>query len=172
MSLAGRPSEQDPNGNSLQGVPRDLIWNEDDPPVIYPCSQDIKHLPNCSGEEDGIQLDSELQVRILNEGRTWARAGMSFQGIPAAYSGVIPKPGIGVELVDLLCWLEVIKEQIVELTGMSEFEFEEKFRERKLEFLQTIRDANEANIRRNRIRASLGVKNKPPLLGPGGEPLL
>lgn len=177
MSNAGRgkpnipPTFKASNGPSTPEVPADLIWDEDNPPVIYPCSQDINHDPTCPGNEPGLTLDSELQVMLLNEARAWARAGMSFNGIPAAYQNVIPKPGIAVELVDLLIWLQVIKDVVVELSDISEFDFEEKFRERKLSFLQEIRFANEANIRKARVANSIGIVEKPPLLGPDGQPI-
>lgn len=174
MSNAGRGrSNRIPgmmNGDSVQEVPPDLVWDEDNPPIIFQCSQDVQHDVRCNGHCGSVQLDSELQVTLLNEGRAWARAGMNFKGIPEAYQGVIPVPGINVELVDLLMWLETIKDIVRELSGMSEFEFQEKFREKKLEFLSIIRETNEARVKKQRVANSLGIAKKP-IFGPDGNPL-
>lgn len=159
------------NGGMGMEIPPDLVWDEDDPPYIYPCSQHTEHHPMCPGNEPPIQLDSELQVEALNEGRRWARAGMSFEGVPAAYQGKVPIPGIAVELVDILMWLDVIKDVVIEMSTMTPFEFEEKFREYKIGFLRGIREANEDKVKKRRVANSLGIVNRPPLLGPDGNPI-
>lgn len=160
------------NGDSMNpDIPPDLVWDEDNPPRIFPCSQHTEHQRGCPATEDPIELDSELQVNLLNEGRAWARAGMSFKGIPEAYQGAIPIPGINVELVDLLMWLEAVKEVVTEVAGITEFEFQEKFREKKLAFLQIIREANEQRIKKQRVANTLGIIENPGLLGPDGRPL-
>lgn len=171
---AGKPNRIVPtntNGPSNPEIPDDLVWDADNPPIIYPCSQDINHAPFCKGDEDGVALDSELQIQLMNEGRAWARLGMSFQGIPAAYQGVIPRPGIAVELVDLLSWMETMRGVLVELSGMTAFDFEEKFREFKLNFLREIRLATEERVKKERVVSSIGIVEKPGLLGPDGQPL-
>lgn len=159
------------NGNTLNNVPDDLIWDEDNHPVIFPCSQHTEHHPQCPGTEEPIELDSESQVKLLNEARAYARAGMSFLGIPSAYANAIPVPGIQVELVDVLMWLETMKELLGELVGISEAELNERFRENKLALLQHIREQNEENVRKQKVANSLGIVEKPSLLGPDGSPL-
>ena len=160
-----------PNGDSSSDAPDDLVWDESNPPKIYPCSQSVEHHPQCPGNDEAQELDSELQVKLLNEAHAWVRAGMSFGGVPAAYQQHIPIAGIKIELVDLLQWLEVIKDVVIEMNDMTEFEFQEKFREKKLAFLQEIRLANEAQVRRQRVADSVGIVQRPPLLGPDGNPL-
>lgn len=160
------------NGSSPGWIPPDLVWDEDNHPIIFPCSQHTEHHPNCDGNcGEPTELDSESQVELLNEGRKYARIGMSFFGVPAAYNGVIPVRGIAVELVDLLMWLQAAKEVIMEKLDFSEFEFEELYRTKKLEFLRNIREANEENIKRARTEQMMAVAKKP-LLGPDGNPLL
>lgn len=178
MSNAGRGKpnripgmRESSNGEMGMEIPPDLVWDEDDPPYIYPCSQHSEHHPMCPGNEDAIQLDSESQVEILNEGRRWARAGMAFNGIPAAYQGKIPITGIAVELVDLLMWLDVVKDMVIELSGSTPFEFEERYRDYKIKFLREIREANEDKIKKARVANSIGVVERPPLLGPDGNPI-
>lgn len=172
MSQAGRPSQRGPsNGNNLTEIPPDIEWDEDNHPFIYPCSQHTEHVRGCKGTEDPIELDSELQVRLLNEARAYARAGMSFAGIPASYANHIPIPGIQVELVDVLVWLETAKELLCELSGLSKYELDERFRDNKLALLQSIREENEARVRKHRVASSLGIVEKPGLLGPDGTPI-
>lgn len=170
----GKPNRVPPMRNGPEPQPRipdDLVWDEDNPPKVYPCSQDVIHHPQCDGSDELTALDSESQVNLMNEGRAWARANMSFVGIPAAYQNTIPVPGIKIELLDMMIWLQAMKEVVAELSGMSEFDFDEKFREHKIAFLREVREANEANVRRQRVADRLGVVQRPGLLGPHGEPL-
>lgn len=175
MSQAGRgkpnhiPGMRIPNGNSIMEVPPDLVWDEDNPPIIFGCTQHTEHHPQCpqGSECPPIQLDSESQVDLLNEARAWNRAGMNYHGLPFGFPG----QGIPVEILDLLIWVEAMKDVVIELSGISEFEFEEKFRERKLGLLQQVRGKHEDRVRRQRVASSIGIVEKPPLLGPDGRPL-
>lgn len=158
------------NGSGKPQVPPDLVWDDDNPPKIFPCSLDTQHEKGCRGQEQSIVLESRLQVEVLNEGRAWARAGMNFQGVPAAYQGVIPVTGINVELVDMLMWLEAMKELLLEISDISEFDIQERFRAKKLEFLQAIRNANEEKVKSQRIRNQIGLAQKG-IIGPDGRRL-
>lgn len=180
MSNAGRGKSNQPRiprmnapGNGLHPhieVPDDLVWDEDNPPIIYPCSQHTEHHPfECPGPDKcpPIQLDSESQVMLLNEGRAWSRAGMNWHGIPMNFPG----NGIPVEIVDLLIYIEVMKPMLLQLTDTTEFELEEAFREKKLKMLTTIRGRHEDRVRKQRVANTLGIVEKPPLLGPDGRPI-
>lgn len=155
------------NGATNPAIPPDLEWDEDNPPEIFPCSQHTEHAPGCPGTEDAIQLDSESQVRLINEARAWARVGMNFTGVPAGF----PATGIPVELVDLLVWAQVVREIVIELAGITEFEYEEKFREAKFELLNSIRVRHEDEVKKRRVADQLGIVQRPPLLGPDGQPI-
>lgn len=152
----------DPNGDvpNMQ-VPPDIVWDDDNPPIIHNCSQHTEHQPRCNGYCGSKAAESELQVKLMNEARAWARLEMPFFGVPTN----MPFPGIPVELVDLLCWLEVTKEVLIENNIIEEFAFQEKYRANKLELLTVIREKNETRIKRQRM----GVPPPPPLLGPHGE---
>lgn len=148
-------------------VPPDIAWDDDDPPMIYACSQHTEHNSNCDGECESHILTSELQAKLMNEARAWARQNMVFTGVPVN----VPFPGIQVELVDLLCWLEATKQVLIDNDLVEEFKLEESYRERKLNLLQTIRERSEERIRKQRVVDSLGIVQKPGLLGPNGQPL-
>lgn len=161
------------NGGNANWVPPDIRWDEENHPVIFACSQHIEHHPRCDGNcGEPTELDSESQVELLNEGRRYARLGISFAGIPASHMGHIPVPGIPIELVDLLMWLEAVKQIILDTTPqLSEFDLEEVYREKKLEFLRSIREANEEQIKKARTQQQIAVATKPGLLGPDGQPI-
>ena len=173
MSNAGRgkpnrmPGMRMNNGDvpNMQ-VPPDIVWDEDDPPEIFNCSQHIEHQPMCNGNCGSHHVVSEKQVALMNEARAWARLEMPFNGVPFG----TPFPGIPVELVDLLCWLETTKDVLYEAGIVEEFEFEEKYRARKLELMTSIRTTHEDRIKKQRVQASLGIPDRPPLLGPDGRP--
>lgn len=156
------------NGNADMEIPPDLVWDEDNPPIIFPCSQHTEHHPMCPGNDPSITLDSELQVELLNEARAWARIGMNFRGVPTSLAHLTP--GIQVELVDIMCWFEVMRDIVIEMSDIELFEFEEKFRERKLLTLRTIREQNEANIKKQRLVNQFGIVEKK-VLGPDGRPI-
>ena len=165
---AGKPNRITPtmgNGDvpNMQ-VPPDLVWDENDPPIIHNCSQHTEHQPMCNGHCGSRPVVSELQIKLMNEARAWARLEMPMMGVPMN----MPFPGIPVEIVDLLVWLEVTKDVLKEAGIIEEFEFEEKYRERKLELLTAIRDRNEGRLK----RARLGVPERPPLFGPDGTPMM
>jgi hypothetical protein len=173
MSNAGRGKPNQIPGMRMNGnvpnmqIPPDVIWDENDPPRIYDCSQHTEHQPTCDGNCESRLVVSEKQAELMNEARAWARLEMPFNGVPFG----LPFPGIPVEVVDLLCWLEVTKEQLYEAGIVEEFEFEEKYRDKKLELLRTIRSQHEDRIKRQRVASSLGIIERPPLLGPDGQPI-
>jgi hypothetical protein len=158
------------NGNSPP-VPDDIVWDEENPPLIYSCSQHIEHARFCNGECP-TYVANELQVQLMNEARAWARAGMSFHGIPAAYRDQIPIQGINVELFDLECRVHVLCEILVEMFNVDGNEIDERYGKFKLMALRNIREENEANVRRQRAANALGIAQKKPIIGPDGQPLL
>jgi hypothetical protein len=156
------------NGDHAPRVPDDLVWDEDNPPVVYECSQDITHEMGCNGNCNSTVLNEE-QVELMNEARAWARAGMSFYGIPTAYAGQIPVRGINVELFDLECKLQVFRELLIESLGIDEEEVESRFRRFKFQAMRHIREVNEAAVRRARMEQFIPKKQ---ILGPDGGPII
>src|SRR6266403_135998 len=131
------PTMSVPNGNSPQ-VPDDIVWDEENPPVLFNCSNMIFHNADCNRQCGEIEV-TETRVKLINEGLAWSRAGMNWHGVPRSYAGVIPVVGLSVELTDVLIWLELLRNKMIELTGSSIEEFDEEFANKKLEKLREIR---------------------------------
>lgn len=157
------------NGNAPTNIPADVVWDENNPPVIYACSQYTEHDPACEGDCES-QVATENLVKLMNEGFAYRRAGMSYYGIVASYS-MIPVSGIPVEVFDVMMLVEVLRDHIVETTDITEDELHEKFRIHKYEFLHNVREASEARVRKQRAANALGIVEGPGLLGPDGNPI-
>jgi len=153
------------NGPNPQ-VPADITWDADNPPVLFVCSNHLFHLSGCDGN-CGELVATENRVNLINEGLAFARAGMSWRGIPSAYEATIPVPGVKVELTDMLIWMEQMRDIFCEMSGISPDEFEDEFARRKYEFLHRIRIMNESHIRKQQIVDMI----RTPILGPDGNPL-
>lgn len=153
------------NGSNPQ-VPADIKWSDDNPPTLFVCSNHIFHMPGCDGECGELAVTENL-VKLVNEGLAFARASMSWRGVPAAYAETIPVPGIKVELTDVLVWLEQLRDTLCEIVDISIDEFDDEFARRKYEMLHKIRLTSEDQIRQQRIANMIGPK----LLGPDGNPL-
>src|ERR1700756_4209738 len=97
------------NGNAEVEVPPDLVWDENNPPFIHKCSQHTEHNPKCDGNCEGHFFD-ESEVKLGNEARAWARAGMNFHGVPFG----LPFPGITVELFDLELKFELLQQIVLD----------------------------------------------------------
>lgn len=167
-AIERRASMQEPNGDHAPRVPPDIVWSETDPVVLFNCSQYTEHVQGCDGN-CGSTVPDELQVELYNEARAWARAGMNFMGVPSAYAGTIPVRGINVELFDLECKFQVVREMLIELMGVDEDELEIRFRKFKLMAMRNIRSANEDKVKRERVEQIVPKKQ---IFGPGGQPLL
>lgn len=164
MSNVGRPSVRD-NGEGNPNVPPDLVF----PCTIYTCSGNLEHTDECDETCESWE-PTENQVKLQNIAREYARNRMSFVGIPQGVP--VPIPGISVDLVEVLCRIMAIEEMLFPLVGIEREEFDEKYREHKIEFLQSVLDANKDEVRKARVANSLGIVQHPGLLGPNGEPIL
>lgn len=158
------------NGNSPTNIPDDIVWDADDPPIVYACTQYTLHNSECDGDCD-YQVATEALVKMMNEGFAFRRAGMSYRGVVAAYSGVIPVSGIPVEVFDILLMVEVLRDIVVEHLDISVDELHEAFREHKFNFMSNVREQAEEQIRKTRIQRHLGIQDRPTLFGPDGEPI-
>lgn len=168
MSRPKRITPTHTNG-PVPSVPPDIVWDEDNPPMLFACSNHVFHLPECSGNCNTMRV-TEMRVKLINEGLAYARAGMNWHGVPAAYAEAIPVPGIRVELTDVLMWLELLRDLVCELAGLSIDEFDDMFTQRKFEMLHSIRERSEAHVKKQRTKNMLGIVDKP-IFGPDGRPL-
>lgn len=157
------------NGDAHPGIPEDLVWDDENPPEVFNCSNHLYHERGCDGT-CGLMDLTESKVALINEGLAYARAGMEWRGLPAIFAGKMPINGMQVELTDVLMWLETLKKTVCELAGISEDEFDEMFRANKIEMLRSVREANEERLRKSRLKSQLGVVENP-LLGPDGFPI-
>lgn len=145
-------------------VPPDLPY----PCTIYSCSGSTEHTAECDTSCDSFE-PTESQVGLQNIAREYARNGMSFVGVPEGIP--VPVSGINVDLVELLCRALALEKVVFESVGISREEFDEIYREVKIEFLSNILDANKEVVRKARVADSLGIVQRPALLGPNGEPI-
>jgi hypothetical protein len=168
MSLAGRPSELNGNNNPV-GIPPDIVWDSENPPVAFACSQHTEHHPKCDGTCESMVLD-ESMVRGMNIAREYARNGMSFKGVVEGYDGMIPHSGMRVELFDLECEVKLLKQLLMELTGLSLEEYDVQFRELRSDVMEGVLEATLPGLKRARAEQALGIVPKK-ILGPDGSPL-
>jgi len=145
------------NGNSARqrGIPPNIEWDEDNPPVVYTCSADLKHDPNCDGTCDEIKL-AHYETLLSNEAKEWARVGLDPEGIAA-------------NSLDAAMQVNAIRELLVEAGVLNQEDVDERYRKLKLTILQDMRSQLEPQIREAKTAAMLGVRPGPTLLGPHGE---
>jgi len=159
------------NGDSpgASHVPPNLEW-EGEPITVFNCSQHISHMPGCNQGCGETIIDTELEVEAINEGRIWARQGMSFRGLPAVLMNV-PFSGIQYDGFDLLCWVVSINKVLVENGIASVEEINQTFLEEKLRRMKELREQWEPEIKERRTRVQLGLRDKPNIIGPDGKPM-
>lgn len=150
------------------GIPADLVWDAENPPIIYECTQDIEHAPDCDGTCEGMVV-SESMVNLINEGRAYGRAQMSFLGVPQSMS-MLGIPGVNVEILDLFVRVNILQDILIENFDVSKEEIDERFRVAKFNKLNEIRTAIEPTLREKRLEQQLGVAKKS-ILGPDGKPI-
>lgn len=156
------------NGNSVPGIPPDIEWNDDDPPVIYSCSQHIEHRPDCDGSCEP-EVTTESQINLLNEARAWARIPMSFQGVPTCFpDGAFD--GIKVNIFDEKLRNMALQKILIDNGLATQEEIDELYLELKLEVLQDIRRQYEQAVRRHKMEETLALPDKR-LFGPDGKVL-
>lgn len=155
------------NGNSSQYVPPDIKWDENDPPVIFACSQHTEHHPQCERNCERM-MTTEALVNLLNEARAWARIEMVPLGLPKSLANG-PFNGVNIDILDTDITATVLKEIILEkFDDIDEEDINERFRIAKYNKLHAIRETIEPDIKQARLKAQLGVN---PIIGPDGRPL-
>lgn len=165
----GRTLPMSTNGNSNPGIPPDIEWNEDDPPVIYSCSEHITHADNCDGSCAPIENVTESVVNVLNEARAWARVGMSFHGVPTSLpDGAFD--GIKVNIFDEKLHNLTLQKVLIEAGLTTDEDIDELYRELKYNVMKEMRESHEENVKRLKLRQNMALPEKR-LLGPDGQPL-
>jgi hypothetical protein len=154
------------NGNSVPGIPPDIEWNEDNPPVIYECSQHVEHHPACGGDCDG-EVASEATVKLLNEARAWARIPMSFHGVPTCFpDGAFD--GVKVNIFDEKLRNMALQKVLIDAGLTTQEEVDEIYLELKFDTLYNIRTEYQEAVKRQKMQETLALPDKR-LYGPNGQ---
>lgn len=156
------------NGSGMQ-VPQDIPWDEDNPPVLFNCSNMRFHENNCDKTCGEMEV-TKAKVDLINEGLAFARAGMQWRGVPATLAGVLPINGIAVELFDILCWVELLRDKFLELIGTDISDFDEDFAIYKFNKMHELRMQAEETVKKKRLADQFGIVEKK-VLGPDGQPI-
>lgn len=143
-------------GSFNGGIPPNIVWDEDNPPIAHSCSGGLMHAPDCDGScADGEPL-KEYEVDLLNEHREWGRVGMN--------PGMIT---ISSTSFDLEVRVGGLSEFLVEKGIIDVEELNEFYIRMRIDRMRELRLANQDAVK----RARLGLPGKPQIFGPGGNPL-
>ena len=162
--VPGMPS----NGAHRVQVPPDIAWDESNPIFIHSCSQHVNHAHDCDRKDCTSWAPTESEVKLLNEGRAWARVGMSFHGVPTCIANQVP--GIAVNIYDLKLRIETMQSLLIEAGVFTAEECDERFREIKLADMQRMRAESEETVKQQQLQQMMAVPDHR-ILGPNGEPL-
>jgi len=143
-------------GSFNGGVPPNIVWDEDNPPIKYACSQNVLHGPGCDGSCGADGFMTEAQVRMENETREWQRVGMNPDGIGTR----ITPWNMDVKINAVVEFLN--EKGIIDITELNDY-----FLTVKVNMMQQIREMNQEAAK----RAKLGLPPKG-LLGPDGLPIV
>ena len=110
--------------------------------------------------------DSKLEIQLAEELKRWELAGMRAAGIPAGFE----IPGIPVELYEIEVRTAAIVKLLIEKEIFTKKEADIFYQKEMLERLTKIREANEENIKKERMAREIAVAQKR-LLGPNGQPI-
>lgn len=137
--------------NGGRNVPPNINWDPDEPIYLHSCSGFLVHLNDCDGNcERGKQL-SELEVKLVNENREWARIGMSTDNV-------------GHDIFTINAQVRSLIRLLEKKGIFSRDEIDIMFQECMLEELISIRMKNQDAVK----RASLGIPS-PGIILPGGN---
>lgn len=137
------------------GVPPNLVWDEDNPPVRNGCTGEIgeHHTDDCDGSCEKIPL-SQLEVELTNEHREWARLGMHTNNISHDLFRMDNQIGALIQVVGRM------------LGEGGEQELNEAFQLECLKQMRGIRFTYQEQAKRSK----LGLPPKRSVLGPDGNP--
>jgi len=144
------------NGNNMPpGIPPDIKWDEENPPVIFSCSQHTEHDPSCNGDCES-EVTTENQILLLNESKQWARDGLDTSSIQS-------------NAFHIGCQVNALQKALVDAGIISQNNVDENYRRIKYDVLREVRASIGPQIKSARTRAILGVDDKKKIIGPHGE---
>lgn len=143
-------------GSFNGGIPPNIVWDENNPPPKYSCSNGITHAPGCDGRCPDPGYMKEYDVEMINEQREWLRVGMHPNEI------VIGSPPFDLELRPT-----ILADFLHEKGVIDSEEFNEYFVRARAERMKKIRLENQEQAKRMKF----GLPPKPQMFGPGGQPL-
>lgn len=143
-------------GSYNGGVPPNIVWDPENPPIKNSCSNTNMHVTGCDGtcERDGFMTETE--VAHLNESREWGRVGMN--------PGMIMVPSTP---FDFEMRINALVDALVEADVLDMEELNDRYLQTRVRRMQKLRLDNEEAAK----RAKFGLPGKPPILGPDGQPL-
>lgn len=129
-------------GNLMPQVPPDLQWDPDNPMMINSCSghTDV-HAAECDGVCERRAVD-EYDVRIENENRAWARAGLNMTSISS-------------NPLRLDARLQTIVQLVMQRLDISDEEFNAIFRPMYLDTLVSVRHNLQEAMGKAKIRSNI-----------------
>lgn len=135
------------------GIPANLVWDEDNPPVRFSCGRMVeKHTPHCDGSCTSEPI-TEAECSLINEHREWARIGMNTNNVQR-------------DIFAMYNEVKAIRSLCIDAGIFTLDELDTRFQELALEEMRTIRAQNEEAVK----RANLGL-GAPKIIGPDGKPL-
>lgn len=134
------------------GVPPNIEWDPNNPPILNSCSDQLNHLPNCDGTCPKSRELEELEVDLINENREWVRIGMDTSKV-------------AVNLFRMQHQINAVI-NVLEYDGIiSRAELDREFQKSLLEDMRKMREAVGDQVKRTK----LGLPAKPGILGPDGK---
>lgn len=147
------------------GIREDIVWDEDNPPTVNSCSgNELGHIDECDGNCDPLPL-TEMDVKLNNEMRAWARVGMQPLSFPLGTNAT----GMATNLLDLEIQITAVVAFLVGTSTVAKARLDEIYKEKFFERLNSTRLANEEKIKEARSKQALHVAQRK-LLGPNGSP--
>jgi hypothetical protein len=146
------------NGDGVTpGIPPDVEWNSENPPIIYQCSQHTSHDPHCDGNCES-EVSTENQILLLNESKQWAREGLDTSQIQT-------------NAFHIGCQVNALQKVLVDAGIIDQETVDDNYRKIKYDVLHEVRASIGPQIKEARTRAILGVDEHKRIIGPGGLPL-
>lgn len=137
-----------PTHKSRVLVPPDIVFDPNNPLTVNSCSgHPDEHAPGCDGFCTKNVVD-ELDIRIENEKRAWARLGMVTQG----YESYDLRQDAQIHAI-----ISVLQNKL----GISDEEFNEAFKLSMLVLMQRVRHDNEENAKAAQARSRIIVPKGP-----------
>jgi hypothetical protein len=159
-----RRAERDSKKMNRKDI-EDLVWDENNPITVNSCSgNELNHTDECDGNCEPRAL-TEMDVKLNNEMRAWARLGIS----PLSQPLGLGAPGMTTNLLDLEIKVMTLIEALTTLGLVESAVLDEMFQKNFLRRLHDTRVANEDKIKEERSKESLHVAQRR-LLGPNGNP--